>query len=80
MFSIYASLPQDEHHNSKIGGYAFSMNRNSEIPNKILVNITGAILMNTSHKKELCCLTFQYAIWVSKLNENRLCGDVTYFL
>ena len=35
------------------GGYASSLNGKSESLNKTLDNITRALLLNTSHKKEL---------------------------
>ena len=38
------------------GGYASSLNGKSEIPNKTLANITRALLLNSSHKKEIWCL------------------------
>ena len=61
------------------GGDASSRNGNSESPNKKLANITRALLLNSSHKKELWCFAYQFAIWISHRNENRLCGDVPYF-
>ena len=36
--------------------------------------------MNSSYKKELWCCEYQYAIWISCRTDNRLCGDVPYFL
>ena len=33
------------------GGYASSLNIKSDIPNKTLDNITGALLLKSSHKK-----------------------------
>ena len=59
---------------------ASSINGKSESPNKTLVNITRALLLNSSHKKEIWCFAYQYAIWISFRTENRLCGDVPYFL
>ena len=45
-------------HNMKIivqtiGGYASSLNGEIEIPNKTLANITRALLLKSSHKKEI---------------------------
>ena len=62
------------------GGYASTLNGKNGSPNKTLANITRAILMNSIHKKELCCFVYQYAIWVSRRTENRLRGNVTYFI
>ena len=62
------------------GGYDSSLNGKSEIPNKTLDNITRALFLNSSHKKELWCFAYQYAIWLSRQTENRLRGDVPYFL
>ena len=41
------------------GGDASSLNGVSKIPNKALANIKRALLLNSSHKKELCqvCLS-----------------------
>ena len=60
-------------------GDASSINGKSESPNKTLANITRALFLNSSHKKELWCFAYQFAIWISRRNENRLCGDVPYF-
>ena len=60
------------------GGYASSIHGKNEIPNKTLANITRALLLNSSHKKELWCFAYQYAIWISRRTENRLRGDVPY--
>ena len=62
------------------GGYASSINGKSEIPNKILANITRYILMKSSQKKEFWYFAYQYAIWISLRTNNRLRGDVPYFL
>ena len=62
------------------GGDVSSLNGKSESPNKTLANITRALLMNSSHKKELWCFAYKYAIWLSRRTENRLRGDVPYFL
>ena len=42
------------------GGNDSSLNGKSEIPNKTLANITRAILLNSSHKKELLCFAYKY--------------------
>ena len=52
----------------------------SESPNKKLTNITRALLMKSSHKKELWCFAYQYATWLPWQTENRLRGHVTYLL
>ena len=62
------------------GRYASSLNGKSESPNKTLANITRALLLNSSHKKEFWCFAYQNAIWISRQTENRLPGDVPYFL
>ena len=49
------------------GGDASSLIVKSEYPNNKLVNITKVLLMNSSHKKELWCFTYQYAIGLSCL-------------
>ena len=41
------------------GGDASSLNGKSESPNKTLANITRALLLNSSHKKELWCFAYQ---------------------
>ena len=61
-------------------GYTYSLNVEIESPNKTLTNITRALLMNSIHKKELWCFTYQYAIWLARQTENILFGDVPYFL
>ena len=63
-----------------IGGDAYFINGRIESPNKTLDNITRDILLNSSHKKELWCFAYQYAIWIYHLNENILRGGVHYFL
>ena len=72
-------------HNTNIivqttGTDASSINGKREIPNKKLANITRALLLKSNHKKELWCFFYKYAIWMSNLTENRLRGDVPYFL
>ena len=62
------------------GGYASSLNGKSESPNNTLANITRALLLNSSHKKELWYFSYQYAICLSRQTENRLRGGVPYFL
>ena len=56
-------------HNMKIivqttGVDESSINGKSEIPNKTLDNITRALLLKSSHKKELWCFVYQCAIWL----------------
>ena len=62
------------------GGDASSLNGKSESPNKTLDNITRAIFLNSSNKKELWCFTHQYTIWIYHQTENRLRGNVPYFI
>ena len=62
------------------GIYESSLNGKIKSSSKTLSNITGALLLNSSHKKELWCLVYRYAICVSRRTENRLRGDVPYFL
>ena len=42
-----------------------SLNGKSESTNNMLVNNTRALILNSSHKKELWCFEYQYAIWLS---------------
>ena len=62
------------------GGDTYYINGKSEIPNKTLSNITRALLLNSSHKKELWWFYYQYAIWLSRRTENRFCDDVPYLI
>ena len=62
------------------GGDAYSLNGKSEIPNKKLANVTRALLLKSSHNKELWCFTYQYAIWLYRRTDNIFFGDVPYFL
>ena len=62
------------------GGYDSYINGKSEIPNKTLSNITRVLLLNSIHKKELWCFSYQYTICLSCQTENTLRGDVPYFL
>ena len=57
-----------------------SLSDRIESPNKTLANITRALLLNSSHKKEPCCFAYQYSIWLSRRTENIFRGDVPYFL
>ena len=57
-----------------------SLNGKSEIPNNTLDNITRALLLNSSHKKELWCFSYQYAICLSRQNNNIFRGRVPYLL
>ena len=61
-------------------GYASSLNGKSESPNKTLSNTMRSLLLNSSNKKELWCFAYQYAICLSRRNDNRLRGDVPYFI
>ena len=45
------------------GGDASSLNGKTKIPNKTLANITGDILLNSSHNKEFWCFNYKYDIW-----------------
>ena len=62
------------------GGDESYLNGKIEIPNNILANITKDLLLNSSHKEELWCFAYQYAIWLSSRTENIFRGDVPYFL
>ena len=62
------------------GGDEYSITGKPKSPNKTLADITRVILMNSRHKKEISYLSYQYAICVSRQTDNRLCGDVPYFL
>ena len=62
------------------GGYASSINGKRESPNKALANITRALLLKSSQKKELWCFAYQYAIWISRRTENIFRGDVPYLI
>ena len=61
-------------------GYAYSLNGKSEIPNNTLANITIDLILNSNHNKELLYFAYKYAICLSCLTYNRLCGDVPYSL
>ena len=61
------------------GGDAYSLNGKIEIPNKTLANITRARLLKSSHKKEVWCFAYHYAIWISCRTENILRGDLLTF-
>ena len=49
-------------------------------PKTTLANIKRDPLLNSSNKNDLWCFKYQYAIWIYRQNENKLRGDVTYFL
>ena len=59
------------------GGYASSIYGKSESTNKTLANITVALLLNSSHRKELWCFPYQYAIWLFRQTDNIFRDDVT---
>ena len=61
-------------------GDASSLNGKSEIPNKTLSNNPRYLLLNSSHKGKLWWFAYQYAIWLYRQTDNRLRGDVPYFL
>ena len=63
-----------------IGIYASSLNSKIEIPNKTLANIKRALLLKSSHKKEIWCFAYKYYICLSCQTYNILCGDDNYFL
>ena len=72
-------------HNTNIivktkGGDAPSINGESEGLNKTLSNITRALILKSSHKNDLWCLSYQYTICISIQKKNRLRGDVTHLL
>ena len=48
------------------GGYASSLNGKSKSHNKTLANITRALLLKSSNKKELWCYAYQYSIFFSR--------------
>ena len=62
------------------GGDSYYRNSKSESLNKTIDNITRALLLKPSNKKEPWCFPYQYAIWISLWNENILRGDVSWFL
>ena len=62
------------------GGDEYSPNGKSESPNSTLDNIKRTLLLNSNNKKELWCLAYHYAIWISLQTENSMCRDVLYFL
>ena len=75
----------DKCHNMNIivqntGGDVSYLSGKIKSPNKTLDNITRALLLKSSHKKELWCFDYQYSIWLSQRTENTLRGGVTYFL
>ena len=59
------------------GGDASSLNDKNKNSNNNIYNITRALLLNSSHNKELWFFSYQYDIWISLQTENILCGDVT---
>ena len=61
-------------------GDASSLGGKSECLNKTLANITWALILNSSHKKELWCFSYQYFIWIFRQTDNILCGDIPYLL
>ena len=67
--SIYSKFMEKCHNMNTIvqttGGYESSLNGESEIPNKTLDNTTRALLLNSSDKKEIWFLSYQYVIWIS---------------
>ena len=62
------------------GGDESSLNGERKRPNNTPDNIKRALLMKSIHKKELFCLSYQYAIWISCQTVNILHCDVPYFL
>ena len=62
------------------GVYSYSLNGESEIPNKTIANIKRFFLLNSSHKKELCCFAYKYAIWLFRWTYDRLSDVIPYFL
>ena len=62
------------------GGDTSSINSKIEIPNNTLTNITRALLLNSSNKKEPWLFAYQYSICLSRPNDNILRGGVIYFL
>ena len=62
------------------GRDTYSLNGKSESSNETLDNITRVLLMNSIHKKELWCFSYHYSILIYLCNDNRLRGDVPYFL
>ena len=62
------------------GGDEYSLNIKSEIHNNKSANTTKGLMMKSSNRKEPWPLYYQYSICMSKLTENRLCGDVPYLL
>ena len=82
--SIYSKFMEKCHNMNTIvqttGEYESSLNGESEIPNKTLDNTTRALLLNSSDKKEIWFLSYQYVIWISWQTDNRLHGNVTYLL
>ena len=60
--------------------YAYSLNGKIYSPNKILANITRALLLNSIQKRELWCFAYQYSTCVSLQNDNIFHDDVTYLL
>ena len=62
------------------GGDASSLNSKIKIPDNTLADIKRAIIMNSSHNKELWCFSYQCAICLSCRIENRFCCGVPYFL
>ena len=62
------------------GGYASLLNGKNKIPNNTFSDITRAFIINSNQNKLIWLFAYQYAIWISRKNDNILRGDVTCFL
>ena len=63
-----------------MGGDSYSRHGTSKSLNNTISNITGALLLNSSHKKDIWCFAYHCAIWISHQNYIMLHGDVPYFI
>ena len=62
------------------GGNTSYINGKIESSNNTLENITRDIFIHSIHNKELWCFNYQYAVYIARMTNNRLHGDVPYLL
>ena len=66
--------------NQNTGGDESSLNGKIVSSNNTHSNITRALLLNSSHNKEIWCFSHHYAIWFSRRTVNILRCGVPCFL
>ena len=62
------------------GGNTSYINGKIESSNNTLEKITRDIFTHYIYNKELWCLDFQYAVYIERITNNKLHGDVPYSL